>query len=225
MNCFLSLNEIDNAINSLIVAKEFIEKDDIFKWKWVAIALHHSLYSFCISALVNGNYDNVLSNTKNEDTDGWLTRDNEKWKRLCKKNYENRKYYRLVWFDKEEKPPEKKPTPQKNSQQKLIGFWTALARVMDGEYWMGRTVRSKALHLNDEDLEKIYWVTEFVRNDLVHFIPKIKVLDIDYLKECLIVILESIEFLISDSNSIKGFTVNSHPSAREAIIKIKKKLY
>ncbi len=92
---------------------------------------------------------------------------------------------------------------------------------MDSEYWMGRTVCSKALQLTYEDLEKIYWVTEFIRNDLVRFIPKIKVLDIDYLKECLIVILESIEFLISDSNSIIGFSIISHSSVREAIIEIK----
>lgn len=221
---YLSLNEIDNAINSLIVAKEFIEKDEIFKWKWVAIALHHSLYSFCISALLNGNYDNVLSFAKNDDSDGWLTRDDEKWKRLCKKKYNDRWYYRIYWVDTVEKPPEKKPTPKNNSQQNLIGFWSALARAMDGEYWMGRLDGTKPLQINDMDLEKIYWVTKFVRNDLVHFIPKIKVLDIDYLKECLFVMIKSIEFLFSESRSIKGFTINPHPSINEAITIIKEEL-
>lgn len=222
-NC-LSLNEIDNAINSLIVAKEFIEKEDIFKWKWVTIALHHSLYSFCISALVNGNYDNVLSFGKNEDSDGWLTRDDEKWKRLCKKKYDERPYYRMVWFDTDENPPEKKQKEPNNKSEKLIGFWTALARVMDGELWMGRLVCTKPLLLEDDELEKIYWATEFVRNDLVHFIPKIKVLDVEYLKKCLMIMIRSIEFLISESRSINGFTINLHPSISEAISIIKEKL-
>lgn len=221
---YLSLNEIDNAINSLIVAKEYIEKEVIFKWKWVTIALHHSLYSFCISALVHGNYDNVLSFSKNEDSDGWLTRDDEKWKRLRKKSYDVRPYFRIIWYDTDETPPEIKPKDNKNKTEKLIGFWTALARVMDGEQWMGRLVCTKALQLEDDDLEKIYWVTEFVRNDLVHFIPKIKVLDVEYLKKCLMITIRSIEFLISESRSITGFTINSHPYLKESIKIIKEKL-
>ena len=221
---YLSLNEIDNAINSLMVAREFIEKDDVLKWKWVTIALHHSLYSFCISALVNGNYDNVISFSKNEDSDGWITRDDEKWKRLRKKKYETRPYYRMVWFETDENPPKMNPKEKNNKSEKLIGFWTALARVMDGEFWMGRLSCSKPLVLEDDDLEKIYWATEFVRNDLVHFIPKIKVFDINYLKKCLIVIIKSIEFIITESRSINGFSINSHPSISESISIINKKL-
>lgn len=217
-----SLNEIDNAVNSLIVAKEFIEKNEIFKWKWVTIALHHCLYSFCISALVNGNYDNVLSFGKNEDSDGWLTRDDGKWKKLCKKKYDERPYYRLIWSDTDENPPVKENMSKKSS--KLIGFWTALARVLDGEFWMGRLECSKPLQLTDDELEKIYWATEFVRNDLVHFIPKIKVLNVEYLNKCLMIMIRSIEFLISESRSTNSFTINSHPSISEAISIIKEKL-
>lgn len=221
---YLSINESDNAINPIIVAKEFIEKDDIFKWKWVAIAIHHSLYSFCISALVNGNYDNVLSFSYEEDKDVWLTRDDEKWKRLCKNSFDDRPYYRMIWFDTDEKPPKIKPKENENKTEKLIGFWTALARVMDGELWMGSLICTKPLILSDDELENIYWLTEFVRNDLVHFIPKIKVFDIDYLKKCLIVMIKSIEFLISESRAVIGYSVNTQPSISEAINTIKNNL-
>lgn len=227
---YLYLNEIDNAINSLNVAKNFIEKDEIFKWKWVTIALHHSLYSFCISALVNGNYDNVLAYSKKEDTDQWVTRDNVTWKRLYKQKRDDRPYYKIVWQSTNEYPMNSdednhpKEPKENNKNEKLIGFWTALARVMDGEWWMGRLVCTQPLQLTDDDLEKIYWATEFVRNDLIHFIPKIKILDVIYLKKCLTVMVHAIEFIALESKSISEVTMNSHPSINEAILTIKKEL-
>ena len=54
---YISIDEKENAIDSLETTLSFLGRDDNLKWKWFAIALHHSLYSFCISALEHGNYE------------------------------------------------------------------------------------------------------------------------------------------------------------------------
>ena len=203
---YMKLNENDNAFNSLKVAQEFLEKDDIYKWKWASIAIHHALYSFCISALVHGNYDNVISSTKDDKSD-WFTRDDEVWMKLRKEKVcNNRPYYRLIWQETNEKPPEKKEERRNNKTKKnkkrLIGFWTALARVMDGEYWMGRLCCTKPLVLSDVELEKIYFVVEYVRNDIVHFIPKTIIHNIDLIKKGLLIMVVAIEFFVKESKAM-----------------------
>ena len=64
---YFHLSESENAIDSLETAASFLLRPDNLKWKWIAIALHHSLYSFAIACLENGNYDNVLSRGHRED--------------------------------------------------------------------------------------------------------------------------------------------------------------
>jgi hypothetical protein len=44
----LWIDEVENPIDSLETALQFLQREDNLKWKWIAIALHHSLYSFYI---------------------------------------------------------------------------------------------------------------------------------------------------------------------------------
>jgi hypothetical protein len=152
------INEVENAIDSLETAVQFLSRRDNLKWKWVAIALHHSLYSFCIAALVCGNYTNVLEKGKNED-DGRFHKigDDLKWRKskIVKRN--GGPEYTIQWeYTDEEPPPEKNPEQMgignllKDRKHKLIGFWTALARVQDLLWHMSKYPPiSQALTLSD----------------------------------------------------------------------------
>jgi hypothetical protein len=59
---WLRSDEQTNALDYLEKAHFFISRlaNDEWAWKWVAIALHGALYGFAISALKQGNLDNVL---------------------------------------------------------------------------------------------------------------------------------------------------------------------
>ena len=77
---FFRLSVIRNAVDSLETAADFIARDDDLRWKWIAIALHHALYSFCIAALHNSNPDEVISRGRNEDNKTWLKKgDSDQW--------------------------------------------------------------------------------------------------------------------------------------------------
>lgn len=196
------IDEIANAVDSLFVATEFIGKDSPFKWKWVAFALHHSLYSFCISVLVNSNFDRVQANNKENEV-RYFSHDFKNYFKLSKRCYNSRPYFRLE-CEKilEDNVPKESKNSDTKGKKKLIGFWTALARVMEGNYWMGSFTNSKPLELSDEELEQIYNVVEYVRNDLVHFNPKIKGIDIGELKKELSIFIRAIKFLIKESNTL-----------------------
>lgn len=194
----------ENAIDSIETVIDFLEREDNLKWKWIVFALHHSLYCFCISALEKGNYEIVLHRGYQEDNKIFIRKGNDtKPKRSKIIPFFLGKYktpaYRIEW-DEAEKIPEKKLKPKSTS--KLIGFWTALARVQDEYFWMGRLHGQKALTISDEELEKICWLIEKVRNDLTHFVPKGYSIDILSIIDACQVVLQKIEFLALDSYSI-----------------------
>ena len=64
MGNYLRIDEEENAVDSLEKAAAFIREGDPVKWKWVSIALHMALYSFCICALQGTDYDRVLKEPK-----------------------------------------------------------------------------------------------------------------------------------------------------------------
>ena len=82
------LNEVENAINSLKVTAQFSITVDSFKWKWITIALHHSLYSFCIACQAQGNPDNVFP-SGDDDNDYYV-------KKEMMSNSENQSKYLLI---------------------------------------------------------------------------------------------------------------------------------
>jgi len=173
----ICIDEKENAIDPLETALSFLSREDNLKWKWFTLALHHSLYSFCISALVHGNYEQVLSKGYNDDKDVSGKFGNEKPRKSRIVQFYIKKYrtpaYRIEWDEVESFPkPTKKIKSKKKKKEKLISFWTALARVQDDYSWMKRFVHTKAVKISDEELKFICWLSEEVRNDLTHFIPK-----------------------------------------------------
>lgn len=203
----LNLNAVENAIDSLETAASFLDRDDKLKWKWIAIALHHSLYSFCIACLVNSNFENVLTTGKNIDENNFLLQGNCKtWKQSKKRHKTRSGGYTIEWIDIDNDPTTTSPEKQKNlsgvGKPKLIGFWTAIARVQDQTFWMGRLMGMKALVLNDSEWKNIEWLTDYIRNGIVHFVPKyISISIVDIEKACIDVI-RAIEFLAEKSYAI-----------------------
>ena len=87
---FLSLDEKDNAINSLEMAVHFLRSidSDIYLWKWVVIALHNAMYGFMICALTKSNYNNVCEpGKKKRGSLGKLISFNEALRRVQSKDH------------------------------------------------------------------------------------------------------------------------------------------
>ena len=205
---YISVDEKENAIDSLETALSFLDRDDNLKWKWFVLALHHSLYSFCISALEHGNYEQVLSSSRDDDKNFYVRFGDDKPKKSRKIHFMIKNYktpaYRIEW-EEVEKFPEKEDTKERKvrKKEKLISFWTALARVQDNYYWMRRFVHTKAVKIDDEELHSICWISEQVRNDLMHFIPKGYSIDILSIIAASKIFLRIIKYL-----AIKSYTIN-----------------
>ena len=198
------VNEIENAVDSIETATLFLERTDNYKWKWISFALHHALYSFCIVSLVQGNYEVVLKSHDNDSNCFFRKGTEEKWKKSNKVRIDNGPYYIIEWKAIEGKPPKIRSKSKRNKKQKkqLIGFWSALARVQDQEFWMGRLYGIKALKLTESQRKNIEWLVLDVRNDLMHFVPKSYGISIEDLKAALNDIIQVIEFLAFESNAV-----------------------
>lgn len=198
------LNEVENAIDSLETAVSFLDRNDNLKWKWIAIGLHHSLYSFCVACLVNGNYENVLSSGKNDDANHFCQMGNDvKWKKSKRINRPKSGGYTIEWSYTDEEPTfNSAQTPKSQRKENLIGFWTALARVQDQVLWMGRMVHTRALVLSEEEWQSIEWLTSQVRNGCVHFVPKGLAVSIVSVKRASLDILRAIDFLALQSYAV-----------------------
>jgi len=175
----LNVNTLSNAVDSLETTAQLIQRPDSFKWKWVAFAIHHALYSFAISALTNGNFEWVLSCSRLSDDDKdrfWKRGEETKWWRSKRQPFPRfRGAYRIVWKETDEEPPVGQPSDESShsllKNGKLIGFWTAFARIQD-ERWMGGNVISRPVSISDDEFRDIAWLTARARNDLQHFIPR-----------------------------------------------------
>jgi hypothetical protein len=198
------LTEVENAIDSLETAVAFLDRNDNLKWKWIGIALHHSLYSFCVACLVNGNYENVLSAGRDDDNNHYCRQGNDtKWKKSKRLKREKSGGYTIEWSNTDEDPTAQSNVRQpKERRENLIGFWTALARVQDQVFWMGRLVCTKALTLKEDEWQSIEWLTSQVRNGCVHFVPKALAVSIPSVKKASLAILRAIEFLALHSYAI-----------------------
>lgn len=195
------IDEVRNAVDSLETAVRFLESDYELKWKWVAIALHHALYSFCICCLENGNCENVLSSGRDDDKNVYVQLGNEKiWRRSRRVPIGKGPGYTLAW-DSAEGPPGATPRTGTNTG-KLISIWTALARVQDQTFWMSRLTITKAVTVSDEEWSWIEWLVKHVRNDLVHFVPKGLLVSIGDIRSASAVIVRVIRDLALESNAI-----------------------
>jgi hypothetical protein len=224
------LDERENAIDSLETALQFLDRNDNLKWKWFAFAIHHSIYSFCVAALENGNYENVLMRDWEDDNNLYVQKGQDVQIKKSKisyfhiKNYKT-SAYRIQWTDVSSIPLEKKSKKQRSFREKLISFWTALARVQDSYFWMGRLYGQKPLIISDEELTRIVWLSDAVRNDLIPFIPKSYAIGIIDIIEATRVVLYKIDFLVFESFSILFVDYEqSQRRIRDAIDKIIAKL-
>ncbi len=202
--CFY-INEVENAVDSLETAATFLDRPDNLKWKWIAIAIHHSLYSFCIASLTGSNYENVLSCGGKEDEEHFCKGGNsQKWKKSRRVLRGRGPAYTIAWDDTNEEPKFREADASDDEKflpkGSLIGFWTALARVQDGYCWMGR----KPLVLSEEEWKSIEWLTKNVRNGLIHFVPKHILFSISRVKKSSLDVLRVIKFLALESGTIRG---------------------
>lgn len=198
---YIHLDTNENAIDSLETAATFLARDDNLKWKWFALALHHSLYSFCIAALENGNYENVLEHRNNDIR---IRKGNGSILKSVREPFYIKNYktsaFRITWEQVSILPAKK--VPGQKYKEKLISFWTALARVQDGVFWMNRLIIHKPLVLTDEEIVNIVWLADAVRNDIMHFTPKGYLIPIYDLLLCSRTYLRAIEFIALDSCGI-----------------------
>ena len=224
-SAFARISTVPNAVDSLETAASFLARQDEFKWKWVAIALHHALYIFCVTAINNGNPDNVTTTFSNSDDNLWCRIGNDqKWKRSKKVKVGFGPAYRIEWLPTEDTPPEFNEEKEgKNKRPSLIGFWTALARVQDQYYWMGRLSNTKALELTDIEVDDIVFLSIALRNEFVHYVPKWYLFDIPCTMKAIKTALRAVEFLALKSNAIyieDGWRTRVESAVSEASLRI-----
>jgi hypothetical protein len=201
-NQYLHVDVVENAIDSLETAASLLNRDDNLKWKWFVFALHHSLYSFCISCLENGNYDNVLGNRREIDEDIIVTFDELLYKKSIIKKRPHSPGYTIDWIDTRKPEQVEINNKEQKKRKNLINFWTALARVQDSFYWMGKMICYKALKLSEEEWESIEWITLTVRNNITHFVPCSFSISINSIKKTSMDLLRVIKFLALESNAV-----------------------
>lgn len=145
---FLHVDSYQNAIDSLETSVTFLSRQDDWKWKWIAMAVHHALYSFCVIALEGGNPDSVLTDDPRNDDEGsyWKRGNEARWSKSRRVPLGDGPVYRIEWAETAEEPQ-----PQARveddfawTKKKLISLWTALARIQDSR-WMGRSLATKSL--------------------------------------------------------------------------------
>ncbi|MBL7129558.1 MAG: hypothetical protein ISS16_11320 [Ignavibacteria bacterium] len=228
---YMEIDSIENPVNSLESILFFLLREDNIKWKWVLFALHHSLYMFCIANLEGSNYTQVLTKDFNEDNKTCVKKGDGPWKK-SKKVYKVRgKGYTLEWEPCDE--PENDTDSESNNnnrKEKLIGIWTALARVQDEFFWMSRYTFSKHLVLTDNEWDSIHLLVRY-RNELQHFVPVHWAFEIGIFEKICLDVLKVIEFLALVTGQIlypendENFDVENDDSEikeNEYKIKIKK---
>ncbi len=220
-----TIDEVLNALDSLETACSFLDRADAFKWKWIAIALDHALHSFCVSAVAMHDPVNVLRDKAN-DNGHMFERPGQGWRRSKMVRIdEGASPYRIVWepCDPPPEPPEYLGSSAELTAQRLkgdlIGFWTALARVQDSVLWMSRMSNTCALALSDDQMRRIFRLHEFVRNELVHFVPKTNTFGVRGIQEVSKDIINSISFLVFKSFAVHSIKVDIRDRARKAIVR------
>lgn len=195
------LNVTENAIDSLESAVAFIDREDTLRWKWVSIAVHNALYSFCIACLAAGGRHRVLAPSQNpKETHYWQLGENQPWQVSSKAKRPQGHGYTLNWTTIDGAPPTYASSPSARPKSEyLIGIWTALARVQDKDHWMASYSVKGVLVLSEEEWKSIEWLTERVRNACLHFGPTSVAISIERARKASLDIIRVIEFLALDS--------------------------
>lgn len=208
---YFTMDEIENAIDSLETALFIITRNDTLKWKWISSCLLHSLYSFCIANLTGTNYETVLTSVDNPDDNNFIKRGEDNWKKSKTIKRESGLGYTIIWeeIDQDTKNIlEQKSVIKKNignsSKNVLIDFWSALARVQDGYGQMNMYIFSKPLVLTE-----IQWVSiEFIFravNEFIKFVPMLSSNSVIEFKKHCSNLLIVIKFLSLETGNILFF--------------------
>ncbi len=206
-----TVGELENAVDSIETTCFFLDRDEPLRWKWVAFAIHHSIYSMCITCLGMFQPSCVLSSRKgkDKDDDGHLCQiGNRPLMKSKRVPVATGPAYRIVWEPTNEPIPENNDSPEdpverlrRQENLPLIGFWTALARVQDPILWMGRLGNSKALVMSDEEIRQLTWLHQRVRNELMHFKPKSYTVFIDGVRTATLTAVRAVQFLALESHT------------------------
>ena len=217
---YLELDETLNPIDSLETIVDLLSCENP-KWKFSVIAFHHSIYCFAVANLATSNYKVVTNFYSNED-DGWRTFENGKTY-ISKKEWINKKVgsYKIIWDEIEENIVKDAPMKDffEHSNEKLINFWTAIARVTDGKTWMKRFTVSKPLIMNDSQWESLGIIHQ-LRNQFLHYIPMGYAIEIDFIKQHLKNLIEPINFLALETGQLIYAYEEDRLRVKEVIKKI-----
>ncbi len=203
---YLTIDELENAVDSLEMAAFCLQN---LRWKWSALAIHHALYSMCIVSLVKWTADSVVKNSYGKDDEGNLCQINGPIMESRRLIIRDGGAYRINWIPTAKTIPVVNISVSKtisdlthSNKRKLIGFWTAIARVQDSHFWMARDTRSTAVHITDDDLLHLEYLHNYVRNELMHFIPKSYSICIEDMHSSLLVAVNIIEYLVVHAQTI-----------------------
>ncbi len=222
------LDSVENAIDSLDNIIYLLNRKSNLKWKWIIIALHHSLYNFSICNIEGSNYQfNVLKQKGNNEDEGRFVRfgnHNFKKSKIKKRGFG----YLIEWVEATEGEVKQfenmKPrSVEFNKKEYIIGFWTVLARIQDSYYWMKRSTISKAVEITDEEWESITLLNEY-RNSFMHYIPMGWTIDINDFKKIVKNVLNVIEKVALNTRQIMYYDFDSRNKVEEIINEIKKQL-
>lgn len=179
---YIRLSTEKNLFENLKFIIFLFENNYEQKWFWSIIALDQAIYTFCIGVLLNGNPDNVKMSGHDKDGKFIFGRDsNDHFKQKIHYVF-NKKLppYIISW----------EPTNEevKNSHgNMLIGFWTAMARVQDFQFW--RYIEPyRKVEFSIEEWKSLLEIHLNYRNDLVHFDPKLSSIPVTEVKKNLEII-------------------------------------
>ncbi|MBL7960710.1 hypothetical protein JNL27_10785 [bacterium] len=193
------LNGTENSVDYLEHALMTCQNSKTnLKWKWVSISLTHALYGFCIAALRRGSNTHVVDRGNDADKNTYIKLGTDVlWKKLIRKNRDNGYGFTITWEDTDF-IPDVKFEAQAHRQLKVIGFWTALARVQDSVFYMPFShMDNFTISLTESQWQAVDWLYNKVRNELLHFLPKEYAISIDLVKTSCLEVLNIIEQLIT----------------------------
>lgn len=203
-NNLVEFDTFSNAFDSLETSDRVLIWGNKRKWKWFAISIHHALYMFCTNALHFGNYELLLKRGDHPDKGLFLHRgmDERTLKSSIEYIREGQPAYRIVWEETNEDPPQRRKRDKISKNYWLINIWSAIARVQDDVFWMNRMMYTRAIELSEEEWEALIFLTNRIRNELVHFVPRTYIFHVDDFRVNGAHIVNILRKLIIDSRAV-----------------------
>lgn len=183
------INPVDDLETILFLYK----RKSKLKWKDIIMHLHHALYMYSIAIIKGSNPDDVTNSGRDNYNNIFFKKGNDRWKKSRIVRYKDTPLFQFEWdyIDYEPKFDYAPLDENENIRRNLIGFWTAIARIQDGEFYMGR-LGAKPISLTDEEKDAIIKLNNY-RNKFEHFIPVTWGIEVSSLKKIGAIIINIIE--------------------------------